>query len=245
MDFLKQNWIKVAIFLLLISSLTIPLPVSADTKAGITPDSSFYFLDTLSEKINLFFTFSSEKKAEKAIEYAEERFGEIMEMVSRNKTKEAAEAAVKYKEILDLATREAQKIKEAGKMEAILKTVSKKVVEHQEELDKIITIELTPVPTFSTVAPTSIFPPTLTLVPVPIISSPPVVVPSLSPVVSPTPTPTHIFPSFYDMPKFKPSSSNTMIKQNNEYTSKDKFICVAKSIDRLMWKNLVFTLKTC
>ena len=40
---------------------------------GITPDSSFYFLDIWGKKIGLFFAFGAEAKARKALEYAEER----------------------------------------------------------------------------------------------------------------------------------------------------------------------------
>ena len=44
---------------------------------GLTPDSPFYFLDTLGEKIGMFFTFGTEKKAEKALKYADEKIAEV------------------------------------------------------------------------------------------------------------------------------------------------------------------------
>ena len=219
--------------LTLTAFLLIPFYVSAAPSAGITPDSSFYFIDILSEKINLFFRFSSESKAEKAVEYAEERFREIREMVSKNKTKEAAEATARYKESLNLATKEAGKIKEAGKMKAILEVVSKNVAEHQEELDKIITIETTPASTFPTIASTSIIPtlPTLIFVVPPTISSTlPVVIPTPSSIVSPVPT--HIFPSFYDMPKYQPSSSNSVLnKITNILQKMNLFALLSRLID--------------
>ncbi|MBI2057608.1 MAG: hypothetical protein HYT63_01335 [Candidatus Yanofskybacteria bacterium] len=220
------------LYLALTAFLLIPFYVSAAPGTGITPDSHFYFIDTFSEKINLFFIFSSEKKAEKAIEYAEERFGEIREMISRNKTKEAAEATARYKESLDLATKEAGKIKEVEKTEAILGAVSKKAAEHKEELDKIITIEPTPASTFPTVAPTSIIPPSKTrpFVPVPNISFSPVVTTTLSPIIDPTPT--HIFPSFYDMPKYQPSSSNSILnKITNILQKMNLFALLSRLID--------------
>ncbi|MCR4342433.1 MAG: DUF5667 domain-containing protein, partial [Patescibacteria group bacterium] len=41
--------------------------------AGITPESSFYFLDRLGENLRQFFTFNPEAKAKLQIEFAGER----------------------------------------------------------------------------------------------------------------------------------------------------------------------------
>ena len=43
---------------------------------GITPDSPFYFFDKLGKSIGMAFTFGSEAKARKALQYAEERLAE-------------------------------------------------------------------------------------------------------------------------------------------------------------------------
>ena len=43
---------------------------------GITPDSTFYFFDNWGKNIGLFFAFGPEAKAQKALEYAEERLAE-------------------------------------------------------------------------------------------------------------------------------------------------------------------------
>ncbi len=53
--------------------------------AGITPDSSFYFLDRLGENIREFFTFNPEAKAKLQIEFAGERISEISVMVKNDK----------------------------------------------------------------------------------------------------------------------------------------------------------------
>lgn len=52
--------------------------------AGLTPESSFYFLDRLGENLRQFFTFNSEAKAKLQIEFAGERIAEIKVIVEEN-----------------------------------------------------------------------------------------------------------------------------------------------------------------
>lgn len=67
----------------LISLLFVPFLVFAQSSqttlpsAGITPESSFYFLDRLGENLRQFFTFNPEAKAKLQIEFAGERIAEI------------------------------------------------------------------------------------------------------------------------------------------------------------------------
>ncbi|MBA7493660.1 hypothetical protein ES702_04221 [subsurface metagenome] len=68
---------------------------------GLTPDSPFYFLDTLGEKIGMFFTFGAEKKAEKAMQYAEEKLAEAMAMAEKNQTEALEKANKNYQEFKD------------------------------------------------------------------------------------------------------------------------------------------------
>ncbi|TSD05102.1 MAG: hypothetical protein Greene07147_814 [Parcubacteria group bacterium Greene0714_7] len=51
--------------------------------AGLTPESSFYFLDRLGENLRQFFTFNPEAKAKLQIEFAGERIAEIKIMVEK------------------------------------------------------------------------------------------------------------------------------------------------------------------
>lgn len=69
---------KVALIIILAVVLISPVPASATTNAGVKPGSFFYFFDTTFEKVGLFFTFNSEKKARKALEYADERLAEAL-----------------------------------------------------------------------------------------------------------------------------------------------------------------------
>lgn len=68
--------------LLLLSALLIPALAFAQNstespRAGLTPESSFYFLDTLGEALQEFFTFNPESKARLQITFAAERVAEI------------------------------------------------------------------------------------------------------------------------------------------------------------------------
>ena len=67
---------------------------------GITPDSPFYFLDTLGKKLGLIFTFDDEAKTQKALEYAEERLAEARAMALQNKLKEMTQAAGGYEQFM-------------------------------------------------------------------------------------------------------------------------------------------------
>jgi len=51
--------------------------------AGLTPESSFYFLDRLGENLRQFFAFSSEAKAKLQIEFAGERIAEIKVIIEK------------------------------------------------------------------------------------------------------------------------------------------------------------------
>ncbi|MDI6903845.1 MAG: DUF5667 domain-containing protein [Methanocellales archaeon] len=70
---------------------------------GLTPDSPFYFLDTLGEKIVMFFTFGAEKKAERAFKIAEEKLAEVTAMAQKGKAEALEKASKKYEEYLGIA----------------------------------------------------------------------------------------------------------------------------------------------
>ena len=57
---------KILILLSLVGILITPLPIHADTNAGIVPGNPFYFIDITFEKISLFLTFNQERKIEKS-----------------------------------------------------------------------------------------------------------------------------------------------------------------------------------
>lgn len=72
---------------------------------GITPDSPFYFADRWMEQLVLRFTFREEAKAQKALQYAEEKLAEVDAMLSRNEVRATIQATNEYGNYLAIATR--------------------------------------------------------------------------------------------------------------------------------------------
>ena len=115
-----------------------PMQVSAATNAGIKPGSFFYFLDTASEKVSLFFTFSPEGKAQKALEYADERLSEI-EAVAENKNPEAVKTATEnYESNIALATEKSKEVKDKGRAETLLTSITDNASRNQEVLSAVL-----------------------------------------------------------------------------------------------------------
>jgi len=80
---------KIITTVILISSLFVSGTAFAQSpqvtlpSAGLTPESSFYFLDRLGENLRQFFTFNPEAKAKLQIEFAGERIAEIKIIVEK------------------------------------------------------------------------------------------------------------------------------------------------------------------
>ena len=70
---------------------------------GITPDRPFYFFDELAEQIALRFTFGEEARAEKALQYAEEKLAEMNCMMAKNNARAAVRAMSGYTHYIDVA----------------------------------------------------------------------------------------------------------------------------------------------
>jgi len=128
---------------IIIIILLFPVFVSAqanliDIKPGLTPDSSFYFLDTWGKRINLFFTFSPEKKAEKSLKFAEEKIAEAIVMADKNKTNAVEIANKKYQEFINLANQKTKEAEEKGtNIEELASLITEKTLRHQEVLIEI------------------------------------------------------------------------------------------------------------
>lgn len=65
-------------------------PAVESVSAGLTPASRLYFLDRWSERASLFFTFNAQKKAEKAMKFAQEKLEEtrVLETVPNEQVRE-------------------------------------------------------------------------------------------------------------------------------------------------------------
>lgn len=112
-------------------SSTLPNP-------GLTPDSIFYFLDTLGENIGLFFARSPESKAKKAFSYAEEKLAEAKDMTDKGKDKAAEKAVGRYGGYVGKATESLDKAKGLGRdVGALAENVSEATLKHQAVLSGV------------------------------------------------------------------------------------------------------------
>jgi len=125
-------------FLLLTAVFTAPLSVSAAQNAGIKPGSFFYGFVTTFEKVNLFFTFNPEKKAEKALKYAEKRLAEAEE-VAGDKNSDAVKTAISgYEKNIAIASEASKKVKDETKAETLLNLIADNASKHQEILSDVL-----------------------------------------------------------------------------------------------------------
>ena len=135
---MKKQFYKIFLGVALAFVLAVPIFVSAAPSAGIKPGSFFYFFDTTFEKINLFLTFNPEKKAQKALEYANERLAEA-EAVAEEKNTDAVKTAVAgYESNIALAAEESSQIKDKGKTEELLNSIADNTSKHQEILAEVL-----------------------------------------------------------------------------------------------------------
>ena len=104
---------------------------------GITPDSPFYFADIWGKKIGLFFTFGAEAKANKALEYAEERLAEVRIMAAKNKSRGVKQAVGGYDEFLAIVTEKAEEARRQGVSGNISEIVALATSKHLSIFDEV------------------------------------------------------------------------------------------------------------
>jgi hypothetical protein len=104
---------------------------------GITPDSPFYFFDKLGKNIGMAFTFGSEAKARKALQYAEERLAEAQSMAARNKIKEMERATGEYDKYMARVQEIMGEIKQKDQSDNISEKVALATARHLDVLEKV------------------------------------------------------------------------------------------------------------
>jgi len=108
---------------------------------GLTPDSPFYFLETIAEGIGTFFTFGDLKKAERHAALAAERLAEVKAVVEKGKPEFAEKTLERYEDQLEKSIARAEKAMAKGKstekvMEVLAK-VGKATSKHLEVLAEV------------------------------------------------------------------------------------------------------------
>lgn len=128
------------IALTLVSAVVLisPASASAATNAGVKPGSFWYSFDLAFEKINLFFTFNSEGKARKALEYADERLAEAEAVAENNNTDAVKTAISNYKSNIAFAAEKAKDVEEKEEAESLLTSIADSTSKHQEILNDVL-----------------------------------------------------------------------------------------------------------
>ena len=115
------------------------LPAEGLPKAGLTPDSPFYFLERISEGIGTFFTFGDLKKAERYAALAAERVAEAEAVVEKGKPEAAQIALKRYEDQLGRALAKAEIAKAKGqKTEKVTEIVAKATSKHLAVLEGVL-----------------------------------------------------------------------------------------------------------
>jgi len=108
---------------------------------GLTPDSPFYFLETIIEKIGTFFTFGDLKKAERHAALAAERLAEARTVVEKGKPEFAEKILERYRMQLQNSIARAEKAQAKGKntekVMEVLARVGKATSVHLEVLAEV------------------------------------------------------------------------------------------------------------
>lgn len=128
----------ITVFLL----LGLVVPASAQfgwlPKAGVTPDSPFYFLDQWGEGISMAFSFSNEARANKALRFSEERLAEMRTMAEKGKTEQAEKLAEKYQRTLSSVQERSEQTKEEQKREEVTARVASSTSRHLSVLEDVL-----------------------------------------------------------------------------------------------------------
>jgi len=133
-----KGFSTIVLTLLLVVAFSLPASVSAAEEPGIKPGSFFYGFVTTFEKINLFFTFSQEKKAEKALRYADKRLAEAEAVADEENSNAVKIAIAGYEQNIALATEASKKVKDEIRAENLLTSIADNTSKHQEVLTDVL-----------------------------------------------------------------------------------------------------------
>ena len=108
---------------------------------GVTPDSPFYFLETITEAIGTFFTFGDLKKAERHAVLAAERLAEAKAVAEKGKSELAEKTLQRYEDQLNNSIARAEKAQVKGenteKVTEVMTRVGQATSKHLEVLAEV------------------------------------------------------------------------------------------------------------
>ncbi len=133
--------ISLLITLLFLFSLT-PGVSAQDTELpdpGLTPNSPFYFLETMVEGIGTFFTFGNLKKAERYAKLVAERVAEAKAVMEKGKPELVEKTLERYENQLGKALFRAEKARTEGEnIDEVAQTITDSVHKHFVVLEEIL-----------------------------------------------------------------------------------------------------------
>lgn len=100
---------------------------------GITPDSPFYFIDTLGENLQLILTFGNEHKIKKLLEFSDEKLAEIKVMAAQNKILELKKSEKGYLTLLESISSQMKNENKTGKLAGV---ATQNIQKHEQHLLK-------------------------------------------------------------------------------------------------------------
>ena len=105
---------------------------------GLSPDSPFYFLETIIEEIGTFFTFGDLKKAERYADLAAERLAEAQAVAEKEKPELAEKTLARYQRQLGKSITRAERAESKGKnAEEVMAKVGQATSKHLEVLAEV------------------------------------------------------------------------------------------------------------
>jgi len=106
---------------------------------GLTPDSPFYFLETIAEGIGTFFTFGDVAKAERYAKLAAERVAEVKAVVDKGKPEVAKKALTRYRDQLEKSLAKVEEAQAKGKsVSEVTEIVSQATAKHLTILEEVL-----------------------------------------------------------------------------------------------------------
>lgn len=104
----------------------------------IKPDSQFAFLDTAMERVGMFFALGPQRKAERALGYAEEKLAEMGEMAIKNLPDAFTSAGGRYRDLMEQANAIVAGVGDGPVKDNLAGLVDESISLHQSFLLKIV-----------------------------------------------------------------------------------------------------------
>jgi len=105
---------------------------------GLLPGNPLYFLDTVFERVQLLFASGAKAKAEKSMDFAEERLSEAAALAAQGTENRPEEALDRYQEQLSKALEYALEAQNDNQnVDDVLQRIAEATVRHQEVLARV------------------------------------------------------------------------------------------------------------